>query len=78
MTTSTGSRITTTATVYDGATVVHRDTATHVVTAAEVAAGKYLLETPDRAVGRIARDRHLDQLDACGRFDGLLIDVESS
>lgn len=78
MTASTDYRITTTARAQNNDGTIDRDTMTHVLTADEIAAGKYLLEPEDRAAGRIARNRHLDQLNASGKFDGLLIDVESS
>jgi hypothetical protein len=51
---------------------------THELTAAEVAAGKYKLETEEGAAHRIARDRHLDQLDADRRLKGLTLLVDSA
>ncbi len=70
--------VTTTARAYDASGIVDVDTLFHDLTAAEVAAGKYLLESEDGAAQRIARHRHLDMLNARGWNAGRSIDVEST
>ncbi len=72
-------QITTKATAQAGTgTTTDGGTLNHALSATDVAAGKYRLESEDHAAHRIARNRHLDLLDADPRFDGLLIDVEST